>query len=383
MEFILSKIQKASVFVCITVLIAITFFVIATPAHADIFDGLVPCGEMSVSGSSTTGVTTTGECTMCHFQILLHKVLNFLVGIMVAVAALLFANAGVLYVLAPAGPANVSKAHKLFMNTLVGIVIILASWLFVDFLMKALLTDGEINKAGPWNTILCPANSDDVADIGTTYFPGITPTIIVSEPTMSNDDIAAIIDELQPNPSPTPGDGNTSPPHNEEPPENQNPAPEPPQPAPNPAQPPKPLTPEQECADLYNTTLSWFDAYPDDLYEYRAQFDAAGSYCSSNPEAATQQIINLRQIMADDVRIKDEPCWVALESRQQDLLVRAEATLACANSSGCSPSDITQITASITRIRYDGYSTCAQANAQYDADISNINKHASRCGCSL
>ncbi|MBP9749643.1 MAG: hypothetical protein KBD21_02845 [Candidatus Pacebacteria bacterium] len=118
---------------------------------------LVPCGDdVVVSGDSKTGYTYCNECSACHLQQLAQNVLNFLVGVMSAVAALLFVNAGILYTTAPTNPSAVSKAHNIFKNTLIGILIILSAYLLIDFGLKALLGEnGSVMGFGPWNTILC------------------------------------------------------------------------------------------------------------------------------------------------------------------------------------------------------------------------------------
>ncbi len=114
-------------------------------------DGIVPCGD-NITVESLPGVFRyTGECAACHFQILIKRGLDFLIAFAVACAALLFANAGMLYATASASASNVSKAHKIFTSTLTGLVLILAAYLLIDVFMKGLTT----GKFGPWNELLC------------------------------------------------------------------------------------------------------------------------------------------------------------------------------------------------------------------------------------
>jgi len=145
----------------------LTFWVaIPTTAHAQlVISDLVTCGDNVVVSDGGSYFEYTGECDVCDFQRLLQRILSFLIAVMTAVAALLFANAGVLYVTSPANPAAVSKAHKIFMNTLVGVLIILSAYLLIDFGMKALLggervNEGRVNNIGPWNEILCYGEED-------------------------------------------------------------------------------------------------------------------------------------------------------------------------------------------------------------------------------
>lgn len=138
--------------------------------------GLVRCGDNIVVqyGTNAQGKLVyryVGECTVCDFQKTLMYVLNFLVATMVAVAALLFVNAGFYYLTAQGSAAKVSKAHRLFVNTLTGLVLVLAAYLLVDVFMKTLVKDeGNVNGYGPWNEILCinPTNWYEVEQLDTT-----------------------------------------------------------------------------------------------------------------------------------------------------------------------------------------------------------------------
>lgn len=53
-------------------------------------------------------------------------------------------------------PGNISAAKTRIVNVVVGLVVILASWLIVDFVMKTLYDGAEF---GPWNRILSDAES--------------------------------------------------------------------------------------------------------------------------------------------------------------------------------------------------------------------------------
>ncbi len=114
--------------------------------------GIVPCGDEPTWEDMGSSYRYSGECSVCHFQILIKRGLDFLIAFAVAFAALLFANAGMLYATASANASNVSKAHSLFRSTLFGLIILLAAYLLTDVFMKSLASGGNY---GPWNSILC------------------------------------------------------------------------------------------------------------------------------------------------------------------------------------------------------------------------------------
>ncbi len=115
-------------------------------------------------------------CTVCDLTQLGKNIIDFFVFFAVIVAALLFVHAGVLYIFSPANPASIARAHKIFISTLIGLLIILASWLLIDFIMKSLYNESEGEGAwGPWNDILC-SGGDEQANIppgSTTAFPPV------------------------------------------------------------------------------------------------------------------------------------------------------------------------------------------------------------------
>jgi hypothetical protein len=138
--------MKYYVMVALLALSALSFatpqLALAQPAS------LVPCGTTE----------NPGECTVCDFVSLGQRIINFFVFASVVVATLLFVNAGALYIFSPGNPGNISKGHRIFTNTLVGILFILVSWIVVDFIMRALVKDELIREGGtwgPWNEILC------------------------------------------------------------------------------------------------------------------------------------------------------------------------------------------------------------------------------------
>jgi|GEM_PF-2981066 len=137
----------------------------STPGNSGGSGGLVPC-------------TGDNECRICHLLVLTKNIIDFFVLICTIIAAILFVNAGVLYVFAPSKPGNIARAHKIFTNTLIGLVIVVATWLLLDTGIKAFY-DGSKGAAawGPWNELLCKGDNPD-------EFPKYLPTVAPSGPTV-------------------------------------------------------------------------------------------------------------------------------------------------------------------------------------------------------
>jgi hypothetical protein len=92
-----------------------------------------------------------GGCqSVCDIAQLAQNVLNDAIIIAVFLAAILFAYAGLKMLMAPANAAQYSSGKKLFLNVLIGFLIILGSWLIVNTLMSILFAG---HGGLPWNKI--------------------------------------------------------------------------------------------------------------------------------------------------------------------------------------------------------------------------------------
>jgi hypothetical protein len=103
------------------------------------------------------------ECTACpcNYYGLLQLVQNLVnagvaIGIIAFTLALVYVGASIM--LNPTNPEMRSKARSMLLNIVIGLIIVLAAWLVVDFIMKivydpkAIVTGSE--SFGPWNEIL-------------------------------------------------------------------------------------------------------------------------------------------------------------------------------------------------------------------------------------
>lgn len=87
------------------------------------------------------------DCTVCHLAELANRVLNAGIYLAIFLSALLFAWAGWKYLTSVANPGQHEEAKKIFLNVLIGLIVILGGWLVIDTLMRVLV------KNKNWNTI--------------------------------------------------------------------------------------------------------------------------------------------------------------------------------------------------------------------------------------
>lgn len=103
--------------------------------------GLVPCGGAGEP-----------QCQACDVTKLINNVVAWLVIILSIVASILIVMAGFKLVTSGGNSAAKTAAKETFTNIFIGFLIILASWLLVDTVMKALVNQ---QAYGMWNQIQC------------------------------------------------------------------------------------------------------------------------------------------------------------------------------------------------------------------------------------
>lgn len=121
-----------------SMLLAVPFFVFGQD------NSLVPCKGI--------------ECQACDAIKLVQNILNFLVTIAGFIAVVLFSYAGFLMLTAAGNTGKIEKGKGVFMNVLIGMVIVLAGWLIIDTIMKAMFEGSALSGTqgfGGWNEIQC------------------------------------------------------------------------------------------------------------------------------------------------------------------------------------------------------------------------------------
>jgi len=112
------------------------------------------------------------ECSACDLADLANNVIKWLIGIMFLLFAVLTVVAGFGLVTSNGNTGALQDAKKKLTNGIIGIVIVLAAWLLVDTMMRALIgNNGEIRGYGPWSEIAC--GEQVITEINTDLYPEV------------------------------------------------------------------------------------------------------------------------------------------------------------------------------------------------------------------
>lgn len=129
-------------------------------------------------------VPTECQACACGFKEvlqLLQNLMNAGVSLSVVIMVIAITYAGVLFLLSPTNPENRNKGKTALTSAVIGMTIVLAAWVTIDFIMK-LLYGGAF---GPWNNILGTGTDACVQAVQTQpLFNGVinAPNIIPGDP---------------------------------------------------------------------------------------------------------------------------------------------------------------------------------------------------------
>lgn len=123
----------------IIALFSLVAFLVAAPAYAQgtptgFFGPIVPAECNCETEKSAPGF----GCLLA----VLNNLVTFAVSIGIIIIVLVIAYAGFMFMLTPTNPENRSKAKKMALNAVIGLVIVLGSWLIINTLLGALGAGG-------------------------------------------------------------------------------------------------------------------------------------------------------------------------------------------------------------------------------------------------
>ena len=129
------------------------------------FAPLVALGQTALKNPivplNCQGALAATKCGVCELVQLGQNILNAGVYILVALAAVMFAWSGFELLTAAGNSQKYGRAKRVFSNVVVGLVILLVSWVAVDTLMKTFVKEG--GKFGPWHQICYRTGSGSAA----------------------------------------------------------------------------------------------------------------------------------------------------------------------------------------------------------------------------
>lgn len=95
------------------------------------------------------------DCSACNLVSMANRVIDWLVGVLLVVFAVLMVRAGFNLVMSGGNSGALSDAKDTFVNAIIGLLIILSAWLIVDTLMKGLNVQGMTSGPLPWSQVQC------------------------------------------------------------------------------------------------------------------------------------------------------------------------------------------------------------------------------------
>lgn len=102
----------------------------------------VPAGSNITSNPNISLVPCTGvgtsECTFQKLMEMINRIINFVLFILILpIAAIIFAYAGILYISSAASPSNKEKAKGIFGTVVVGLIVALGAWIIINTILSS------------------------------------------------------------------------------------------------------------------------------------------------------------------------------------------------------------------------------------------------------
>ena len=136
-------------------LLTVIFFPFQTMAICE--GPIVPCG-LSEDSPNTPGINESEPCTLCHLFALLDNILRFMLTCLAPIiAVLMLTMGGVLIILSQLDIVSISifsQAKSIITAVIIGLVIIFASWVFLNAFLST-IGIADWTGLGTWWQINC------------------------------------------------------------------------------------------------------------------------------------------------------------------------------------------------------------------------------------
>lgn len=103
-----------------------------------------PCEIVHTQGIVPCSLTGANRCTLCHFFEMLNRIVNYILFCLIPpVAVFMLVIGGLLYIGAvfeflPGGMETVSRAKRLFVSVIIGMLIAYSAWLIINLFLMAI-----------------------------------------------------------------------------------------------------------------------------------------------------------------------------------------------------------------------------------------------------
>ncbi len=150
---------------------------ITAPSGSGFVGGIVP--------QECRGRSTIANCDLCSLAQLAQNIANFLLGLTVPAAALLFAWAGILYFSSRGDPVRIGQAHKIFKSVVIGFVLAVSAWVLVITVMNMLVHGGELGT-WDWRSLKCQQTREarkynmSLSEYLSSSLPGLSSGIVMT-----------------------------------------------------------------------------------------------------------------------------------------------------------------------------------------------------------
>jgi hypothetical protein len=111
--------------------------------------------EQVAAQTGLADVCSGADCSTCHVVDLANRLIQWLIGIITVLFAVLACVAGFKLVTSGGNQQALSSAKDMLVNAVVGFILVLAAYLIVDTIVRTLVGSDQISGAGPWSQVQC------------------------------------------------------------------------------------------------------------------------------------------------------------------------------------------------------------------------------------